>query len=239
MPVAFLLPILYVASGSQPVGPCVASMDDRLTLGSSMPRSALECQLQTAFRPYLSSVLRLQRSLLSHLMVLHTPWVNVLILIYGFSVTAATNPEKVVVQTDKGAVRGTVSDGVAAFRGIPYAAPPTGALRWQDPQPAVAWNGTRDALSDGAACPQDCALPTVTCPTKISESCLFLNVFAPAPAPAPRALRPIMVFLHGGNFYQGYGGGILYDGSHFVRDHGVVVVALNYRLGRPWLLAYR
>eukprot|EP00937_MAST-01D_sp_MAST-1D-sp2_P000965 g965.t1 len=162
------------------------------------------------------------------------------------AVAVAADRTTIIVHAPAGALRGAVENNVASFRGVPYAAPPVGSLRWRDPAPAAAWNGTRDALADGAACPQECALPVITCPTIISENCLFVNVFAPANASmataaaataaaataAPGApLLPIMFWIHGGNFYQGYGGGILYDGSHLAREHGVVVVALNYRLG--------
>jgi acetylcholinesterase/cholinesterase len=164
-----------------------------------------------------------------------------------FSLVGTGAASNTTVQTSSGPLTGATLNGVSAFRGVPYAAAPVGPLRWQNPLPPAPWTAPRSAFTDGAACPQVCALPTATCPPTISEDCLFLNVFAPASAPpsvsasasaasatAPTAaadLKPVLFWIHGGNFYQGYGGGILYDGSHFARDHGVVVVSINYRLG--------
>ena len=146
--------------------------------------------------------------------------------------------EEAVVQTQQGLARGTVSDGVGTWRGLPYAAPPVGSLRWQDPAKAVPWSGVRIAEEDGAACPQVCVLPKVACPPRQNEDCLFLNVFAPHENGGDDAKKKkggggkaVLFFIHGGNFYQGYGGGVLYDGTSFVRNHDVVLVSTNYRLG--------
>lgn len=116
------------------------------------------------------------------------------------------------------------------FRGIPYAEPPIGVRRWQSPEPKGNWSGVLPVTSDGAGCPQICKLPTLTCPPTTDESCLFLNVFA-SEGLSSTAKRPVLFFIHGGNFYQGYGGGLLYDGTKFVLEHDVVVVSINYRLG--------
>ena len=150
-----------------------------------------------------------------------------------FLAVSASSTTSITVQTASGPLTGSVADGVSSFRGVPYAAPPVGARRWQDPVPPAPWTAPRPALADGAACPQLCALPVATCPPIQSEDCLFLNVFAPAGSPPDTEveLKPVLFWIHGGNFYQGYGGGILYDGSHFARDHDVLVVSINYRLG--------
>jgi para-nitrobenzyl esterase len=135
--------------------------------------------------------------------------------------SAAAEPMKATVDT--GVLAGQVNEGVAVFRGVPYAAPPVGPLRWKPPQPAVRWSGQRQAASNGADCMQARRSGPITAgPT--SEDCLYLNVFAPAGA--KRA--PVMVWIHGGANVAG--SSAPYDGSSFARD-GVVLVAINYRLG--------
>jgi para-nitrobenzyl esterase len=130
-----------------------------------------------------------------------------------------------VVATSSGPVRGAVEEGVEVFRGIPYAAPPVGALRWRPPQPPPAWPDVREATRFGPVCPQD--LRAVSPDMAQSEDCLTLNVYAPA---ADRAL-PVMVWIHGGSFRWGAGSLPAYDGVTFARQ-GVVLVTLNYRLER-------
>jgi para-nitrobenzyl esterase len=148
-------------------------------------------------------------------------------------VTTSTAPE---VSTRAGIVRGTSVDGVRTFFGIPYAAPPVGALRWRSPAPAVPWTGVRDATRPGSICPQQNLMTGVT---SVDEDCLFLNVFAPDPAPARPA--PVLVWIHGGGFAIGDGreGGGGTDGDVIARRAGAVVVTLNYRLGPLGFLAHR
>ncbi len=124
-----------------------------------------------------------------------------------------------------GELEGEVDDGVRIFRGIPYAAPPTGDGRWRPPQPAAGWPGVRDATVSGPRCPQPRARSAADDPNAISEDCLSLEVWAPAAESEP---LPVMVWIHGGGFRTGSGSG--YDGRRFARD-GVVLVATNYRLG--------
>ena len=132
-----------------------------------------------------------------------------------------------------GQLSGAVEDGVAVFRGVPYAASPVGALRWRAPQPAVAWPGVRDATKFGPACPQGHPngltdiVPYGGAPEPTNEDCLTLNVWAPLHG-AQRA--PVMVFIHGGSGVMGAGSLPYYDGASFARD-GVVLVTINYRLG--------
>ncbi len=132
------------------------------------------------------------------------------------------------VKTKSGDVAGVTRDGVAAWKGIPFAAPPVGDLRWQPPQPAESWTGVRQATDFGPACPQ----PErgdgggVGAPSSQDEDCLTLNVFAPAGA----ANLPVMVWIYGGAFRLGYSGAALYDGTEFAKD-GIVLVTINYRLG--------
>ncbi|HEX4181973.1 MAG TPA: carboxylesterase family protein, partial [Caulobacteraceae bacterium] len=134
------------------------------------------------------------------------------------------------VRTTSGLVVGGAADDVVAFKGIPYAAPPIGALRWRPPQPAAAWSGVRTADTYGPICMQkyDPKDNGVGGPA-MSEDCLTLNVWRPF-GEAGRLL-PVMVWIHGGGFVNGSGTAALYDGSALARQ-GVVVVTLNYRLGR-------
>src|SRR6186997_131288 len=103
-------------------------------------------------------------------------------------------PTPAVVRVDSGELRGVVDDGVASFKGIPYAAPPVGDLRWKPPQPAPQWDGVRDAKTFGLPCPQP---PFGPAPMKEwSEDCLTINVWTP-PAPSGRSL-PVLVVIPGG-----------------------------------------
>lgn len=135
---------------------------------------------------------------------------------------------------DTGTVLGTRAADTLVFKGIPYAAPPVGPLRWKAPQPAASWKGVRDARSFGAACPQGAEHKEPWAQVgAMSEDCLFLNVWRPA-----RPGRyPVMVFLHGGGFTYGAAGVPLYDGTALAK-RGVVVVTTNYRLGRLGFFAH-
>lgn len=144
----------------------------------------------------------------------------------------------VVVGTQAGLVRGEQAEGVAHFLGIPYAAPPVGALRWRPPQPAPRWEGTRPATAFGSPCVQSAAHEGPG-----SEDCLFLNVWTPEARAT--AARPVMVYVHGGGWARGAGNmsvfdGIanMQDGHRLARQDGVVVVTLNYRLANLGFLAH-
>lgn len=144
---------------------------------------------------------------------------------------AAARAQSVLVQTTAGWVQGAAPDarGVTAFMGIPYAAPPTGALRWRPPQPAPQWNGVRASVGYGNAClaaPQP-GPPRPAVPPQ-SEDCLTVNVWTPAPYKG--AAKPVMVWLHGGGFQFGASAQASYDGS-LLATRDVIVVSLNYRLG--------
>ncbi|MGW8351632.1 carboxylesterase/lipase family protein [Streptomyces wedmorensis] len=143
-----------------------------------------------------------------------------------------------VCRTRQGEVRGRTSpDGVTSFLGIPYAAPPFGALRFRAPAPPEPWTGVRDATAHGPTAPHapyappfDALVPENDIP---GEDCLNLDVRTPAPGPG--AGLPVMVWLHGGAFTNGSGSASGYDGSAFARD-GVVCVTPNYRLGADGFL---
>ena len=129
-----------------------------------------------------------------------------------------------VVVTTGGRVQGTREDGVRAFRGVPFAAPPVGPLRFRPPAPAVPWQGVRPALAFAAAAMQP---PMATMPElPTSEDCLYLNVWAPAEGGG----HPVLVWLHGGGNQAGTTRAPIFDGSPFARD-GVVCVTVGYRLG--------
>jgi para-nitrobenzyl esterase len=130
-----------------------------------------------------------------------------------------------VVRTDKGLVRGTVDAESRVFQNIPYAAPPTGPLRWQLPQPAASWSGVRDGTKSGAICAQLDTAGEKLVPGS-SEDCLYLNVTTPRTAAKP---RPVMVWLHGGGWVTGNGNS--YDGRRLSQAGDVIVVTVNYRLG--------
>ena len=120
---------------------------------------------------------------------------------------------------------------VYSYRGIPYAQPPVGDLRWTPPQPLPPWTGTLQATSFGAICPQEDA------PEPESEDCLFLNVWTPQSAVARNKRLPVMVYIHGGAFVYGYGSNPIYDGAYLAASGEVIVVTLNYRLGSLGFLA--
>ncbi|MEU8388927.1 carboxylesterase/lipase family protein [Micromonospora sp. NPDC048843] len=137
-----------------------------------------------------------------------------------------------VVRTDQGAVRGTVAADHRSFQGIPYARPPLGALRWAPPQPGPTWTGVRDASRPGDGCAQLQGLPMDT-PSE-SEDCLYLNVTTPRSV--ERTPRPVMVWLHGGDYRFGSGDG--YGGQRLAAGGDVIIVTVNYRLGALGFLAH-
>ncbi len=136
----------------------------------------------------------------------------------------AADAQAEVVQTDAGAVRGVAGAQGRVFLGVPFAAPPVGALRFRAPQAAPAWKGVRDATQAGPAC-----LPRYRFGQKqISEDCLTLNIYAP-PGPAPAQPRAVMVWIYGGALELG--SNVDYDLSALAARQDVIVVAPNYRLG--------
>jgi len=135
------------------------------------------------------------------------------------------------VITGDGTVRGMQVPGGYAFRGLPYAAAPTGDRRWRAPRPPASWRGIRDATHYAPSCPQKPNL--FQPPGPQSEDCLFLNISTPTLH--RDAKRPVVVWIHGGGFTQD--GALNYDGSKLAAN-GVVVVTINYRLGVFGFLAH-
>ena len=139
-----------------------------------------------------------------------------------------------LVTTASGPVKGKLGSNFRTFLGIPYAAPPVGALRWTAPAAPKAWTTPRDATSFGDICPQQSmGLPAT--PGTESEDCLFLNVWTPNPAPSK---APVMVWIHGGGFVLGASSNALYNGAIMAGKAGVVLVSMNYRLGVPGFLSH-
>jgi para-nitrobenzyl esterase len=140
-----------------------------------------------------------------------------------------------VVHTESGDLEGRIKGDVAAYLGIPYAAPPVGALRWRAPRPAASWSGLRAAQDFGYSCVQP-AIPEHTLPgaaQQMSEDCLTLNVWAHTSASG----APVMVWIYGGGDVSGTSANRFYDGTAFAHD-GVVLVSLNYRLGNLGFFAH-
>ena len=135
------------------------------------------------------------------------------------------------VKVEGGAVKGAVADGVLSFKGIPFAAPPVGDLRWRPPQPVVPWTGVKDGHGVRPRLRAEAvrrATPRRSGPSR-AEDCLVLNVWRPAEKTS--AALPVMVWIYGGGFVNGGSSPAVYDGSQFAK-HGVVLVSFNYR-ARP------
>ncbi len=136
-------------------------------------------------------------------------------------------PDPVVVTTN-GSLRGArLASGCLAFKGVRYAAPPIGRLRFRPPEPVQAWDGVREAISFGASCTQPVFDEALGAPER-SEDCLFLNVWTPS---VDGARRPVMVWFHGGGYAFGSGSQPLYDGAALATRGDVIVVTVNHRLG--------
>jgi para-nitrobenzyl esterase len=151
----------------------------------------------------------------------------------AIALTATTAQAADTAKVAQGELHGATAGAVTSFKNIPFAAAPVGDLRWRPPQAPAKWTGVRDATKLGPQCMQ---MRAVTGEINQSEDCLQLNVWTPANF-KPGAKIPVMVFIHGGSFTGGSGTNALYDGTHFA-ERGVVLVTVNYRLGRLGFFAH-
>ncbi|MBN1159242.1 MAG: carboxylesterase family protein [Bacteroidales bacterium] len=170
----------------------------------------------------------------------------VLIILALFSGTSCTEKQKLIddtVQTQYGLVKGLVNEPgtVTAFKGIPYAAPPVGSLRWREPQPPMPWEGVRDASGFCESCMQ---LPPMNFGPytdefvkldSLSEDCLFLNIWTPAKNASDQLA--VLVYIHGGGFSGGSGSIVIYDGEELAKK-GIIVITINYRVGPLGFLSH-
>ncbi len=159
----------------------------------------------------------------------------------GVATAALSQSPAPIVKIDSGELQGGVTDGVVSFKGIPFAAPPVGELRWRPPQPVARWMGVRQATEFGADCmqgrfgPPPAAAQGAPTPRMPSEDCLYLNVWRPED-PTARNL-PVMVWIYGGGFTGGSSASPNTSGIGFARQ-GAVLVAMNYRVGRFGFFAF-
>lgn len=158
-----------------------------------------------------------------------------LVLAALVSCASAPDPSQ-AVRTETGTITGKYADGVTSYRGIPYAEPPVGDLRWKPPVPKASWDGTLNATRFGPACiqprPRSGSI-YANPPDEISEDCLTLNVWKKDSVEK----APVFVWIHGGSLVGGHGGEPIYDGARMARE-GVIVVTINYRLGVLGYLAH-
>jgi carboxylesterase type B len=141
-------------------------------------------------------------------------------------------------RTEAGIVSGeTIEGGIRVFKGIPFATPPVGELRWRPPAPPLPWKGVRDATKWGDDCPQPVTPggPTSSRACRQSEDCLNLNIWAPPAKPGESF--PVMVWLFGGGFLVGSPSDVVSDGEKFARQ-GVILITANYRVGLFGFLAH-
>jgi para-nitrobenzyl esterase len=172
-------------------------------------------------------------------------WLGVLMLVlvvatgalwfFLFRAPSPGVPAAGTVQLSTGPVRGLEEGGVTVFRGIPYAAPPVGELRWRAPQPVGAWSEPREAFQFSKACPQDGSPVPGAPPELTAEDCLYLNVWTPT-VRGEQPL-PVIMWVHGGSNVNGSASAPAYGGANLAR-RGVVVISPNYRLGVLGFLAH-
>lgn len=154
----------------------------------------------------------------------------------GLMTTGYCADTQTQVRIDAGLVEGTATGGVLSFKGIPFAAPPVGALRWQPPKEVAPWTGVRKTVDYGPDCMQE-VFPMEDAPSRVTpaEDCLYVNVWHPQRATSQKL--PVMLWVYGGGFVNGGSSPAVYDGSEFARS-GVVLVSFNYRLGRFGIFAH-
>jgi para-nitrobenzyl esterase len=161
---------------------------------------------------------------------------NRLAVAIAVTIVASTLAFAAPVAVDGGHIEGVPQNGTVVYKGIPFAAPPVGDLRWRAPQPAAPWSGVKLADRFSPICMQKGAYPEDAPPEPMSEDCLTLNVWVPARA-AQGANLPVMVWIYGGGLINGTASTPLYDGAALAR-RGVIVVTTNYRVGALGFLAH-
>ncbi len=162
-------------------------------------------------------------------------WLGMVLAAVGLLCGTAAAAQIGIVSVTGGRVEGVTADGIASFKGIPFAAPPVGNLRWRAPQPVRPWSGLKKADHFGPSCMQDATdVKRWGTPPALSEDCLYLNVWTAARS--ARAKLPVMVWVYGGGLVRGMTSAPVYDGTHLARK-GVVVVSVAYRLGALGFLA--
>jgi len=160
-------------------------------------------------------------------------WVAVLAV--AFQLTSLVVAQQVL--TESGAISGVHENGASVYKGVPFAAPPVGDLRWRPPARAASWTGTRTAGAFALACTQvGVSMPGET-PPAVSEDCLYLNIWTPANAKPAQQRLPVIVWIYGGGYNNGSASMPLYWGDQLARK-GVIVVTIAYRLGPLGFLAH-
>ncbi|MDR1347925.1 MAG: carboxylesterase family protein [Prevotellaceae bacterium] len=162
---------------------------------------------------------------------------NLFILLMLFTAVpfiSCSNNELSIVKIDSGQIEGTLENGICVFRGIPFAAPPVGDLRWKAPQPVSSWDGILKTGKFAPSCPQITMIPG-TDQLELSEDCLYLNVWTPAKKANEKL--PVMVWIYGGGFAMGSASLPLYSGDELAK-HEVILVTVNYRVGALGFLAH-
>ncbi len=172
--------------------------------------------------------------------------IYVAVILFMFACSGSQSKYSILdttVQVESGQLKGLINDEgtVVAFKGVPYAAPPVGDLRWKEPQPPLPWEGVRDASEFCASCIQNRAFSRdpwteeFMVQDSISEDCLFLNIWTSAKSAEDNL--PVLVYIHGGGLTEGSGSIDVYDGEELSKK-GIIVITINYRLGALGFLAH-
>ena len=158
-----------------------------------------------------------------------------LLLVIALATSAITLAQSPTTSTESGAISGIRKDGLSVYKGVPFAAPPVGDLRWRPPVPVTSWTGTRKTDAFAPACMQTgVSMPGET-PPAVSEDCLYLNIWTPAKSAQEHL--PVIVWIYGGGYINGSASMPLYWGDRLARK-GVIVVTIAYRLGPLGFLAH-
>ncbi len=156
-------------------------------------------------------------------------FISLLLLLNSTIIFSQMNDYKPIIQTQNGKIQGTNESGIKVFKGIPFAAPPVGDLRWKEPQPVQNWEGIRSAEKFGPRPMQNNVYGDMNFQSdSMSEDCLYLNVWTPAQSSKDKL--PVLVYFYGGGFVSGSGDELRYAGKTMAQ-HGVITITTNYRLG--------